>query len=231
MVAVLTAFIALAAVGRPRHPSLAVLYCGIYATSILLIPFADTARYALPILPFLITGTAGGLRTLARGRRAGTLALVALVAAAVATDVRQGIRPHSDSEPAAEFHALSDWITANLPSDAILVGAWDASYYLFTGRQAIRLSVMDNLRTYYADATPTEFPEAGELAEAFQRIGACFFVHDTIMGGIEAVFSGRLMDAVEATAPGAFEVVYQSETGRFAIHRRRYCRRPAEGAS
>jgi hypothetical protein len=197
-------------------------------TSILVIPYPDTARYGLPMFPFLIAWTVGGLRALARGRPSGTLALVALVAAAVVTDVRIATRARSDEATPAEFHAMADWITADLPGDAILIGAWDGGYYLFTGRRAIRVSVIDTPRTYYADAVPTEFPEARELADAFQRIGACYFVRDTIMGGLEAVFFERLMDAVEAAAPSAFEPIYVSATGRFAIRRRPDC--PAPGS-
>jgi hypothetical protein len=229
MVVVLMAVVALVLVARPRRPSLAALYCGIYVPAILVLPYPDTARYALPIVPFLIAWTVGGLRAVTRGHPAGTLVLGAIVASAVVVDVRPVLRPPGERTTEVEFRAMTDWIAANLPSDAILVGAWDAPYHLFTGRRAIRPSVNDNLRIYYVDAVATEFPDARELADAFQRMRACYFVRDAIIGGGEAVFFRGLMNAIEAAAPAPFEPIYQSASGGFAIRRRTDC--PASGAS
>jgi hypothetical protein len=222
MVAVVGAALAFALRRGERQPSLAVLYCALYVSSLLLIPYPDTLRYTFPILPFLLAWTTGGLRASLPGR-AGAIALVALVAAAVATDVRQVARHQRDPERAAELHRMTDWIAANLPPDAVLVGAWDPTYYLLSGRRAVRVHVNDTLAIYYAGQVTTEFREARDLADAFQRMGACWFVHDPIIGGSEAVYFERALAAVEAASPVPFEQVYASADGRFTIRRRPDC--------
>lgn len=115
------------------------------------------------------------------------------------------------------------WIAAEVPSDAILVGDYDPGYFLYAGRRSIRLSVNDNFRVYYTDEVSKDFPEAPALATSFQRMRACYFVRDPMIGGPEGEWLGGLLDAVQAAARSPFAIVFRSPGGWFTVYRRTDC--------
>ena len=225
IVAVLALFLL---ANRSRPPGVVGTYCASYLLCILVAPYPGAGRYALALSPFLVGQFVAGARGAiekgvpARARRgAGVVLTVALTCAAIVTNVALYRRLTSARDVALwrDYHAMIEWLRQNVPVDALLVADFDPAYHLFTERKAIRLSVEDDLGTYYADDVVREFPQARNLAESFQRMGACFVIRDPMVRGPEHVFFTNLIRALGAASPTPLRAVYSSRDGRFVVYR------------
>jgi len=212
---------------RRRSSGVGGMYCASYLLCILIVPYPDTGRYAIALSPFLVGLFVAGARgAIEKGlptrvsRIAGVALTVALTFAALAVNVRLDSRAASRRDAAlwTEYHRMIDWIQENLPAEAVVVGDFDPSYYLLTGRKAIRLSVNDNFGIYYASEVAREFPHARDLVDHFQRMGACYVIRDPMIGGWEDVFFGNLIGALGAASPTPLRAVYRSRDGRFIVY-------------
>jgi dolichyl-phosphate-mannose-protein mannosyltransferase len=215
-----------------QRPGALALYGVLYLVAVLIVPYPDTPRYELPLAPFLVALIVVGVRRAfatpakRRSARIGLATLAgALAIVAFAVNVRAGWRASREQRPDAfvAFHQMLDWVDRNLPADSILVGDFDPAYYLFTGRRAVRLSVQDNMGTYYSAEVTNDFPHAAELSDWFRRLGACHVISDPMIGGREHIYFSNLIEVLRRTTPGGFRTLYTDRDGAFAIYEQSGC--------
>jgi hypothetical protein len=208
-------------------------YCVLYVMAILMVPYPDTARYLLAISPFLISYFVAGFRSVVRNeifkswpecraRKAGYVVVAGFVLVVLVIDFGLEWVPHGQrTDGTNEFHRMLDWISQNVPPDAILVGDYDPAYYLFTGRKAIHLSV--NMMIYYANEVPRDFPRAIALLESFQRMKACYIIRDPLIGGLERIYYHNLVERFKEVSHTRLSQLYENPTGEYALYKQSGC--------
>jgi hypothetical protein len=177
-------------------------------------------RFLVPILPLLVwllfVG-AGQLKPVV-----GALATIFVVTSSIATwHQAQATAARGgtwfDGAGVDDWRGISDlyrWIDANTPANAVLIATHDPTFYLFTGRTALRPDSMDPLMAYYNVNGRPENTDA--VDEAFrQRVL-----------GIEAdyvVLTPRddlnRIDRLSRHFPGSFTVAEGDVRTKFAIYK------------
>lgn len=211
------------------------LYCVLYLLPVLIVPYPDTARYFLPLSPFLISYFFMGIKLLLSkvsikvwseksARKAYYIAIAAVVSAALVEDLRVDLRTYREKPQKVfpiyvEFHRMANWIKNYTPPDAILIGDYDPAYYLFTDRKAIHLGGIDNLKSRYVDEARRDFPQAGELLESFRHMKACYLIQDPMIGGAERLYFRNLIHALKKVSPRSLSPLYTGRDGSFVIYK------------
>ncbi|CAN5606402.1 hypothetical protein BH23GEM9_BH23GEM9_23110 [soil metagenome] len=129
---------------RLRRPTVLETFVPAYGGILLLWTF-PSARYLIPLLPFLFLYGVLGLTVLARAGRGGrivALAVAALVAVSYAVNLAHATRsPYDDGVTGAEATALFEHVGACVPADARILTFRPRAFALYTGREATSLSL------------------------------------------------------------------------------------------
>jgi hypothetical protein len=201
-----------------RRRSAVTLVCLCYFALVLAWAFPPM-RFIVPIIPCLVwlmfTG-AGRLRPVAFVV-ASLLMLSSLAATARVAHVsaaRGGT--WFDEYQVDDWRGIANliaWVDQNTPHNATLIATHDPTFYLFTGRQAVRPDSMDPLMLYYnvwgraADAER----EAEAFRERVLLVQADYVVvtpRDTM----------ARIDRLDSRFPGSFTIVEGSRASRHAIY-------------
>jgi hypothetical protein len=215
-----------------RHPDFHDLYCGFSLLLILLWPWPVNSRFLIVLSPLLLFYFFRAMRPSVLGtvlpthwpqKIAGVL-MAAVVLLALGHNLLSARalteQQHDESSPAfREFHGMLAWIRDNTAPDAILTGASDPAYYLFTNRKTVRLSYPDPFLIYYRQDVPTDFADAGRLLAWLKQLNACYVLQDPLIGGKELLYYRSLIEAMKRTAPDALTPVYQDKDGSFVVYR------------
>jgi hypothetical protein len=207
------------------------LYCGFSLLLILLWPWPVNSRFLIAISPFLLSyfflplspSALEAVLSPGWAHKTSRFLIAAILILALGHDLlsiqvlREQRLTTSDVYP--EFHRMLEWIRDNTTPNAILVGASDPVYYLFTHRRTIRLSYPDPFSIYYRQEVLTDFPHAGRLLAWFRQMNACYVLQDPMIGGREHLYYRSLIDAMRNTSPKSLAPVYQGQGGSFVVYR------------
>ncbi|MGH8247052.1 MAG: hypothetical protein ACREUU_11560, partial [Gammaproteobacteria bacterium] len=189
--------------------------------AIVLVYVWPPVRYIVPILPLVVwLGYVGGRRF------RPALAIIAVVFLAfagidwlrTANNVRQkGSMSFSAEAWVFDWHALTkqlDWVKRETPPDAVLTTILDPTYYLFTGRQAMRPFEFHQLLLYYNLRGQRDNPFG--TSDFFRRrvvANKVDYVIVTPRDQLEPVINDLLK-----TAPGSFQPVSGSPQSGYVIY-------------
>jgi hypothetical protein len=119
-----------------RGPSAMEWFVAFYAAALLAYPVhIEPARYALPILPYLLLYTLDGLRAARLPMPVAGVALLACYLPFYATQNPLASLPHRFGSP--ESRALLDAVTETVPPDAVILAGNPRALALLTGRRAV----------------------------------------------------------------------------------------------
>jgi hypothetical protein len=176
-------------------------------------------RFMVPILPFLLRSMfvgAGRMKPVAVGV-VGVLALTGGLATwqlAQASAARGGTWFNaSQVDDWRGIQESLDWVNDHVPNDAVLIATHDPTFFLFTGRRAVRPDSMDPVRLYYnirglpfdADA------DAEALRQRILQANADYVV-------ITPRDAPKRLERLSARFPGTFAVVHGTRESRHVIY-------------
>lgn len=216
-----------------RRRSVEDLYCGFYLLIVLLWPWPHNYRFLFPISLFLAAYAFGTIKlvitAISKGRLeelavTATRVVVYILAFAILIHASQEFseRPRKKYEFAQvepEFFRMLDWVKKNTPADAILVGAYDPLYYLFTGRKAVRLSYPDPSAIYYSHGVDFRFKQAAKSLEWFKQIKACYVVQEPMISDARQIhYYFSLIQSLRAVRPDSVMPRYLGGGGWFMVY-------------
>jgi hypothetical protein len=187
-------------------------------TALLLAWAFPPVRFLVPILPFLVWFLfvgAGRLKPVV-----GVMAAVLVVTSSIATwHLAQATRARGgtwfDAGGVDDWSGIINlvrWVDTNAPPDAVLIATHDPTFYLFTGRTALRPDSMDPLMSYYNVSGRRVDTDA--VDEAFRQrvlgIGASYVV-------ITPRDSVDTIERLSQRFPGSFTLVQGNVKARHAI--------------
>jgi hypothetical protein len=187
-------------------------------TALLLAWAFPPVRFLVPILPFLVWFLfvgAGRLKSVV-----GVMAAVLVATSSIATwHLAQATRSRGgtwfDAGGVDDWGGISNlvhWVDANAPADAVLIATHDPTFYLFTGRTALRPDSMDPLMSYYnLNGRPVDTDAVDEaFRERVLGIGASYVV-------ITPRDSVDTIERLSRRFPGSFTLVEGNVKGGHAI--------------
>jgi hypothetical protein len=177
-------------------------------------------RFLVPLLP-LVTGLAfvggGGRKPLLAVVTIALLVSAGLGLWPLAGAVRQKGGTWFAADGVNDWHAMTEqieWIDREAPPDAVVVAIHDPTYYLFTGRKALRPFYFDPFLLYYNVWGRPENPFG--TTEDFRRrlltVNAGYIVV-TPTDGV-----ARFVTELSAARPGSLQLVNGSPESGFAIY-------------
>ena len=200
-----------------RRSSLA-LACILYTALVLAWAFPPV-RFLVPILPFLVWFAFVGAGPLKQAVLVASIVLTVTSSMAAwrqaqATSVRGGT--WFDAGGVDDWRAIDGlcaWIGTNTPKNAVLIATHDPTFYLFTGRTALRPNSMNPLMDYYnVGGRPVDNEaEAEAFRQRILRISADYVVvtpRDTM----------DPIDRLSARYPGSLTIVEGSVESKHAIY-------------
>jgi hypothetical protein len=205
------------------HP---VTWCLIAYLGMVLLWVWPPTRLLVPVVPLILWQVSVALRGISRAVAAvvaavlmatGSLALFQLARQAPTRVLAWPVQAdHPDGW--RRLQALYDWVRRTTPETAVLIGDLDPTYFLYTGRKAVRTLEPDGYSSYYDTALQ---PDAGESVNRFrQRIlaaGADYWVWSE--GPRGAVAYGRLRDDLSRTYPGSLSLATGDTESGYAVYR------------
>ena len=205
------------------HP---VTWCVIAYLGIVLVWVWPPSRLLVPVAPLLVWHAGYALRPMARTVAAIAAVVLIVSASAALFQMAQeaptrvlgwpGQAQHPESWRRLE--TLYHWIRRATPADAVLVGDLDPTYFLYTGRTAVRTSDPDGYNSYY---DTTSQPNAAENVDLFRRrvldAGADFWVWSEGPSGSAA--HARLRDDVSRRYPGSVSIAIGDSESGYAVYR------------
>ena len=183
-------------------------------------------RLVVPVVPLILwqIGLAipGRVRVVAAAVAAAMMvsAAGALCQLAREAPVRVIAWPRHPEHPDGwrQLDALYGWIRRSTPPDAVLIGDLDPTYFLYTGRKAIRTFEPDGFSSYYDTAAK---PGLSGMAAVFRRralaAGAGFWVWSE--GPNDSGSHSRLRDEVTRTHPGSLSIAAGDSESGYAVYR------------
>jgi hypothetical protein len=184
-------------------------------------------RLLVPIVPLVLWQVSVAVRPVPRLFVAAlAIAVIVRSSAAVfelATEAQTRVikwpiaRPSQDPQGWRRLAALYEWIRRETPIDAVLIGDVDPTYFLYTGRKAVRVFVPDGYAFYY---DPAEANPLG-TAETFRRLTlgarADFWVWSD--GPARLRLHTRLLDEVSRQYPGSLSAATDDPESGYAVYR------------
>jgi hypothetical protein len=177
-------------------------------------------RFMVPVLPFLawhLFVGAGRARPLAL--MAGSLLVVSATLAtrdvARASEARGGTWFNADQvDDWRGIQDLYEWIANHTAPDAVVVATHDPTFYLFTGRRAIRPDSMDPLMLYYnvRGRSPEPKAETEAFRQRLLRVAGDYVV-------VTPRDSVATIEALSSQFPGSLTLAHGSIDSRHAILR------------
>jgi hypothetical protein len=194
----------------------------VIAYSVMLLSWAwPPDRFVVPLLPLVIW-----LACMGAGRLVPLLAVPALFLLAtsglevrrLANEVREKGGTWFASGSVTDWREMEkeiNWINRETPHDAVLIGIHDPTYYLFTGRQAVRPFSYDPLLLYYNVRGRSDSPlgTSDDFRKRLLDINADYVIA-TPRDGLEQVVTELLKQA-----PGSFIPVARTSPSGHTIYR------------
>jgi hypothetical protein len=178
-------------------------------------------RFIVPIIPMLIWLAilgAGKPRPVARFVALALLLSAGIELWTLAADVRVKGATWFAAGELDDWHAMTRQLALihdATPEAAVLVGAHDPTYYLFTGRQAVRADSPDPLRIFYnlRGHSPHPIGTPAAFQRRLQQVGADYVVVSPRDG------VAPLVAQLSAESPGMLLPVAGSEASGYVIYK------------
>jgi hypothetical protein len=128
------------------------------------------------------------------------------------------------AEYAEDWHRLSalfDWIRRETPPDAVLTGNLDPTYFLYTGRKAVRAFNAEPYSLFYSANRIASEP-LGSVSEFRRRllaVGADYCVWSPALGFGETPHFRRLLDEISREVPGSLTIATGDTATGYVVYR------------
>lgn len=192
-------------------------------------------RFCVPVLPFLLFFAYKGfvlfcaqlLKVRSIPPRASWIpafALIPILCYALYIGARRTAESGAASlaySPPENWQACSsllDWIREHTPPDAVLLGNLDPTFYLYTGRRAVRGFTADPFQLFYADKP--EFP-LGKISDLMRTVierRVNYIVQTPSVRFQEGPFLNSLIDGMVGKYPEVFRLAKAASVPGYAVY-------------
>jgi hypothetical protein len=195
-------------------------------------------RFVVPVVPLLLWFLFVGM---GRSRRIGCVAALSLFTIggfqlwSVAAQVREKgvVSPVSNAENWNETKRALNFISRETPNDATLIGNLDPTYYLFTGRKAVRAYTVEPYLLFYniSHRPDNPFGTADGLRNRLLVTKADYVIITPQSRSEEVRHLRQLVNELAQTFPGSLSLVAGSVDSGYAIYKtdRLFLMRPESG--
>ena len=206
------------------HP---VTWCVIVYLAIIMVWVWPPIRFLVPMLPLFSWHVSVAIR------RAPIVPVVLVVTAVIATSSATLFHTVSHARTrglmwpavfAEDWHRLStllDWIRRETPSDAVLIGNLDPTYFLYTDRKAVRAFSAEPYPLFYSSHRLTSEP-LGSVSDFRRRllaVGADYCVWSPARGFAETPHFRRLLDEISRQVPGSLTIATGDPAAGYVVYR------------
>ena len=184
-------------------------------------------RFLVAILPLWLWLVSVAIRRLPTAVAAGIVAtLLATSSATLFSSVAQSRSVGLmwfEAESAEDWHRLSnlfEWIRRATPSDSILVGNLDPTYFLYTGRKAVRAFDADPYVLFYSGQRTKARP-LGSVTDLRGRLltaRADYCVLSPARGFGESPYFHRLLDELHRDEPTSLSMAAADEAAGYVVY-------------
>ena len=207
------------------HP---VTWCVIAYAGLIMLWVWPPVRFLVPMLPLFLWHVSIAIR------RVPVVPVALVVTAVIATSSAalfhtvshartRGVM-WSRAESAEDWHRLSalfDWIRRETPPDAVLTGNLDPTYFLYTGRKAVRAFNAEPYTLFYSANRIASEP-LGSVSEFRRRllaVGADYCVWSPAQGFGETPYFRRLLDEMSREVPGSLTIATGDTATGYVVYR------------
>jgi len=106
-----------------------------------------------------------------------------------------------------DTRALLDWVRQNTPQDSILLGNLDPTYYLYTGRKAVRGFTADPFFLFYSEKPDTALGQVSDLVQRIVANRIRYVIRTPSLFFKDAVIFNGILDRLILDYPGALHLV------------------------
>ena len=207
------------------HP---VTWCVIAYAGLIMLWVWPPVRFLVPMLPLFLWHVSIAIR------RVPVVPVALVVTAVIATSSAALFHNVSHArtrgvmwwraESAEDWHRLSslfDWIRRETPPDAVLTGNLDPTYFLYTGRKAVR-AFNDEPYTLFYSANRIASEPLGSVREFRRRllaVGADYCVWSPAQGFGQTPHFRRLLDEISREVPGSLTVATGDTATGYVVYR------------
>jgi hypothetical protein len=206
------------------HP---VTWCVIVYLGMVLIWVWPPTRLLLPVVPLLLWQMSVALRQVPNAIVAA-MAMVLTISSSVAVFQLAAEAPArviswprqrmaEDPQGWPRLSAMYAWIRRETPVDAVLIGNLDPTYFLYTGRKAVRAFVPDAYALYYSTGATKRLETVGEFRNQILEARADFWVWSEGASGVPT--HSRLLDEVSREYPGSLSATAGDAKSGYAVYR------------
>ena len=207
------------------HP---VTWCAMAYMGIIMVWVFPPARFLVPVLPLFLWHVLVAIRRLPVVPVA--IVVTALIATSFATLFDTVTHAHARgsmwvrAESGEDWHRLSallEWIRRETPPDAVLTGNLDPTYFLYTGRKAVRAFVADPYVLHYSANRMTPGP-LGSVSDFRRRLlaaGVDYCVWSPAPGFRETPHFRRLLDQLSRDVPGSITIATGDVAAGYVVYR------------
>ena len=194
-------------------------------------------RFILPILPLLLlysykefsricdrispSGTVRTYASLVAVVLLGTQLIYGLVVSTGETIRRQAVSFAPLKHPLDDWKGLRDlfdWIRQNTPPDSILLGSLDPTYYLYTGRKAVRGFDMDPYLLFYSRESETALGDVPDIVQRIVTYRVNYIIRTPSMYFKGAMIFNGIIDQLMSRYPEALHLVKEGSDPSYKIY-------------
>jgi hypothetical protein len=207
------------------HP---ITWCVIAYAGLIMLWVWPPVRFLVPMLPLFLWHVSVAIR------RVPVVPVALVVTAVIAASSAALFHTVSHArtrgvmswraEYAEDWHRLSalfDWIRRETPPDAVLTGNLDPTYFLYTGRKAVRAFNAEPYSLFYSANRIASEP-LGSVSEFRRRllaVGADYCVWSPAQGFGETPHFRRLLDEISREVPGSLTIATGDTATGYVVYR------------
>lgn len=198
-----------------------VAYCGLHIAWVWPI-----LRFAVPVAPLLLWLAFLGAGRSRRIAYVGAIALFLVGGLKTAGMVRQTheqgiVVPLREVEDWNETARLLAWVSQNTPTDTVLTGNLDPTYYLFTGRKSVRAFSANPMLLFYNLRGQTANPlgTADDFRNRLTSMKADYLIMTPMTRFEEVPHLERLVSELTQRCPGSLTPAVRSANSEYVIYR------------
>jgi hypothetical protein len=207
------------------HP---VTWCVTAYMAIVMVWVWPPVRFIAPMLPLLLWHVSVALRRLPVAPVA--VVVTALIATSSAALFHAVAHAHTKgvmwlrAESAEDWHRYStlfEWIRRETPADAVLTGNLDPTYFLYTGRKAVRAFVADPYLLFYSAKrmSPGPLGSVSHFRRHLLATGADYCVWSPAPDFGETPHFRRLLDQLSRDVPGSLTIATGDMAAGYVVYR------------
>ena len=207
------------------HP---VTWCVVAYAGLIMLWVWPPVRFLVPMLPLFLWHVSVAIRRVP----VVPVALVVMAVIAASSAALFHTVSHARTrgvmswraEYAEDWHRLSalfDWIRRETPPDAVLTGNLDPTYFLYTGRKAVRAFNAEPYSLFYSANRIASEP-LGSVSEFRRRllaVGADYCVWSPALGFGETPHFRRLLDEISREVPGSLTIATGDTATGYVVYR------------